>query len=188
MLCAHLPSVIIVIILAAAAAAALLVLMLGLLPAVHTLACLLSTSLPLLLLLLLLCVQGSFTPLAPQLSALASTSETDAMGRFNQTGATLGTFSWKASSQCVDSVTGLPLTYNWQLVSPVFDYMVITDLALLTTPASAGLPPLARGSGDVHDQVFKAFGIDATKLQVRPGVVGGGVLSEGAGAQVTGCT
>lgn len=90
------------------------------------------------------------------------------MGRFNKTPTTLGIFSWPASSSCVDRVTGLPLAYNWQLVSPVYDLLIVTDLALLTMPASRGLAPLQQGHGEVFDKVYKTFGVDAQKLQVRP--------------------
>jgi hypothetical protein len=112
-------------------------------------------------------LQGSFVPLAPELSPLASNFKTDAMGRFNKSATTLGIFTWPANSSCVDRVTGLPLTYTWQLVSPVYDLLIVTDMTLLTMPASEGLPPLQQGQGEVFDRVYKIFGVDARKLQVR---------------------
>jgi len=111
-------------------------------------------------------VQGTFTPLAPQLSSLLSNLVTDDAGRFKEAKAALGTYTWNASSSCVDRVTNLPLTYNWQLVSPVRDLLIVTDLTLLTTPASAGLKPLEKGSSRVYQEVYGAFGLDTAKLQV----------------------
>ena len=145
---------------------------------------------PLLLLLLpLLLLQGTFTPLAPELSPLASKTLTDPMGRFKQSTATLGLYTWNASSSsssssnCVDRVTGVPLSYNWQLVALAFDLLIVTDLALLTMPAAKGLTPVQQGSGEVFDRVYKAFGVDAGKLQVSKCGGGGLYFRQGKGGK-----
>lgn len=106
---------------------------------------------------------------------LASSSVSDAEGRFAVPASTLGTYSWKAleggsgsgSGACADSVTKLPLAHNWELTAPHYPRLVVTDLALLTNPASAKLPPANQGSPAVFERVYRAFGIDAQKLKVR---------------------
>lgn len=109
--------------------------------------------------------QGTFTPLAPELSMLSSENVTDAEGRFTVTPATLGTYSWRASG-CVDTVTQLPLSYDWELTAPAYARMVVTDLALLTGPASRNLGASEQGSPEAFERVYRAFGIDAQQLKV----------------------
>lgn len=122
-------------------------------------------------------LQGSFTPLAPQLAASADAVNTSATGSFTNARSTLGRYSWPASWSCRDRVTKAPLWYSWQLVAPANPKLIVTDMALLTGPATKDMAPAALANNEVWasvvDGIAQSFGINPTELQVRRGCTPG---------------
>lgn len=132
-------------------------------------------------------LQGTFTPLAPQLALQISNTATSEVGRFINSRSTLGTYTWPAGPDCIDKVTNGPLMYDWTIIAPPFRKIMITDLALLTVPASRHFSSSDSGNSSagggaaaaagvvsaesdwvaVWGKVHESFGINPLKLKVR---------------------
>lgn len=119
-------------------------------------------------------MQGEFVPLAPQLAALPDSTyntTTGTAGRFQNRRSTLGRYIYKASDSCVDKVTNAALLYNWELIAPAYERLMITDVSLLTLPASKSIEPGNLGSPAAWEPIWagihQSFGVRPDELKVR---------------------
>jgi hypothetical protein len=118
-------------------------------------------------------LQGDFVPLAPQLAALPNTTyntTTGTAGRFQNRRSTLGRYTYRASPSCVDKVTNAALLYDWELIAPAYERLMITDVALLTLPASKSIEPGNLGSPAAWEPIWsgvhQSFGVKPDELKV----------------------
>jgi hypothetical protein len=119
-------------------------------------------------------LQGEFVPLAPQLAALPNATyntTTGSAGRFQNRRSTVGRYTYRASPSCVDKVTNAALLYDWEIVAPAYERLMITDAALLTLPASKSIEASNIGSAAAWEPIWngihQSFGVKPDELKVN---------------------
>jgi hypothetical protein len=119
-------------------------------------------------------LQGEFVPLAPQLAALPNATyntTTGSAGRFQNRRSTAGRYTYRASPHCVDKVTNAALLYDWEIVAPAYERLMVTDAALLTLPASKSIEAGNIGSAAAWEPIWngihQSFGVKPDELKVN---------------------
>lgn len=71
----------------------------------------------------------------------------------------------------MDKVTNAALLYDWELVAPVYERLMITDAALLTLPASKSIEPENLASAAAWEPIWngihQSFGVRPDELKVN---------------------